>query len=460
MTADSTLGTVVDYAVSRQGAALSSAATADVVLRLVDTFACSLGGATSVPAVIARSIAQEASSPRGCSVLGSADKAAPEQAIFANTVATRYLDYNDHYPGSGHPSDMVPALLAAAELEGASGARLLLGLDAAYEVATAIGDRNGFRASGFDQGAHVAAGIASGIAVMLAMPATAIANALAIAITSTMPMRATRAGELSDWKGCATAAVARNAFLATRLAALGLSGPPAPFEGVEALDWHAPPRGPLRLGEPGAGGYGALRRTNCKLYPVEGNAQAILLAMSELREELDLDAVESIAIETYHRSWHEIGGGQGDSAPKWDPKTRETADHSLPYLVAVMLTDGRIDPASFEEARVLDPALRPLMRKITITPADDLTALHPGVLKSRIGVRLRSGRLIACETRPPPGEWSNPLTAGQVEDKYRAMAALTGNPATATPLREAIAALPNAPNVHALTAGLRAVALA
>lgn len=457
MAKDGTLTTAVDYALSRQGTALDARRSEVLALRLVDTFACALGGLASAPAALARAVAAEAQSPTGCTVLGLATKSAPEQAIFANTVAVRYLDYNDHYPGSGHPSDMVPALLAVAERSRTSGAGFLLGLDAAYEMAVAIGDRNSFRDSGFDQGAHIAAGIAVGISVMLRLPSAVIANAVAIAVTSTMPMRVTRAGELSDWKGCATAAACRNGYLATRLAMLGLSGPPAPFEGIEGLDWHAPPRGALQPGAPGADGLSALERTNCKLYPTEGNSQAILHAFAELRAVFDADDVARIEIETYQRAWHEIGGGQGDAIEKWDPRTRETADHSLPYLVAALLVDGTIDQKTFTVARVRDPQLRALMAAIRITHADDLTALHPVTLKSRIAVTLRDGRTIRRETAPPPGDWQNPMTEARTDAKYEAMGRLVAPPQAVAALREALRELPSAADIDSVVRPLAAI---
>ncbi len=456
MAKDSTLTAIVDSALGRRDRPLSGKAIVAHTSRLLDTFACALGGASSHPAAIARVLAAESTSSNGCSVLGLAACAAPETAIFANTVAVRYLDYNDHFPGCGHPSDMVPALLAAAELNAVDGARFLLGIDAAYETAIAICSRNRFRDSGHDQGAHVAAGVAVGIAVMLNLPAAAIANAVAIAVTSTMPMRVTRTGELSDWKGCATAAATRNGYLAARLSALGMSGPPAPFEGVEGLDWHAPPRAPLRFPAADVDGVGIVGRTNTKLYPTEGNSQAILKLFADVREGFPPAAIEHIAIETYHRAWHEIGGGQGDHAEKWDPQTRETADHSLPYLVAVMLADGRIDhTAAFSLQRVSDPNLRPLMDRISIEPAADLTALHPDVLKSRVVIAVRNGTTARYETTPPPGDWQNPMTAADVRSKYDSMAALISADTETEALCCAILELPGAANVHELTTAMR-----
>ena len=455
---DVSLAAIVDFALSRRDATLGTRRAAILCLRMLDTFACALGGLGSKPSAIARAIASRAAPPAGCTMLGSPDRVSPESAIFANTVAVRYLDFNDHYPGSGHPSDMVPALLAAAEQAPVDGMSFLLALDTAYETATAIGDRHVLRGRGFDQGVHIAAGVAAGIGVMTRMSAEAMANAVAIAMTSTMPMRVTRTGEMSDWKGCATAAAARNGYLAARLAQSGLTGPPAPFKGIDGLERHIPPRGPLRVGQPGAGGLHAVERTNCKLYPTEGNSQAVLYALEQLHGQVPPAGIARLRIETYHRAWHEIGGGQGDRADKWAPRTRETADHSLPYLAALMLADGRIDLDSFAPARLRNAELLELMQRTEVVESADLTERYPAEMVSRIALTLIDGRVLRAETRPPPGERSNPLTNAQVDEKYDKMAAAVRPRDAAERLRRALVGLSTAPDLRSVTDCLAAIA--
>jgi 2-methylcitrate dehydratase len=446
---DETLAALIDYVRSRVHGA---AEPEPIVRRLVDSFACAIGALASGPPGVARRLAARTLAPTGCSVLGLADRAAPEAAIFANTAAVRYLDYNDYYPGSGHPSDMIPALLAGAELCGADGRSLLLAIDVAYEVAIAIGERNRFRDGGFDQGAHIAAGIAAGLGILLRLPAPALANALAIAVTTTMPMRVTRTGELSDWKGVAIAAAARNGYLATQLATLGMSGPPRPFDGIDGLDRHAPPRGPIVIAPPGPS---ALERTGCKLFPVEANGQSTLYLLAQMRRTIDVEAIVGIDIETYHRSWHEIGGGQGDHDEKWDPQTRETADHSLPYLVAVMLVDGRVDEASFALPRLRDPALRPLLKRISIAEAPDLTVRYPAERRSRVAIRLADGRVLREETSLSPGDSENPFTDADVDGKYELMRRFAAPRDMVLGLRTALRAMPYAADMSEVTRHMR-----
>ena len=209
---------------------------------------------------------------------------------------------------------------------------------------------------------------------------------------------------------------------------------------------------------PKPGGLTALQRTNCKFYPVEGNAQAILFAVAGMAETLDPAEVAGLCIETYQRAWHEIGGGQGDHDEKWNPQTRETADHSLPFLIAAMLTDRRIDETTFEPTRVCDRALRPLMDKISIVPKTDLTALHPAILRSRVALTLRNDDVVLRETEPQPGDWQRPFTDADAEAKYDAMAKHAGPAEAVAALLAALKDLPNASDVRNLTARMRAVA--
>jgi 2-methylcitrate dehydratase len=112
----------------------------------------------------------------------------------------------------------------------------------------------------------------------------------------------------------------------------------------------------------------------------------------------------------------------GSEPAKWDPKTRETADHSLPYMLAVALTDGRVGPASFEPARYLDPALRPLMHRIRVLPHEPFTRRFPAELPSEVEVLTRSGERLVERAEFPKGHARHPLTDADVVAKFRDLA--------------------------------------
>src|SRR5262245_10285921 len=342
--------------------------------RLIDSIGCAIGGYPSDPASIARNMAAEHSGQPSARVLGSGTATSMEMAAFANAVMVRYLDCNDTYvsKGSGHPSDMISACLAVADARHASGRDTLLAITAAYEVFTALADVVALRGRGWDQGVFVVLGSAAGAAKLLGLTAEQTANALAIAVSSNIPTRQTRAGELSMWKGCATAAAARAGVFSALLAHKGMTGPTAPFEGRHGV-WEQV-TGPFELGRLGAHGVPfGITRTNLKFCPSEYHSQAPLWIALELRNKVRLEDIDSIDVQTYYTAYSEIGS----EPEKWNPQTRETADHSLPYLLALGLTEGRVNVDSFSDSRLRDPALRQLMQRIRIAENKDFTREFP-----------------------------------------------------------------------------------
>ena len=193
---DATTRTLASYVTQLRFDALPPATVHAAKRHLVDSIACLLGGWRSEPAVIARRMAAASSGTPSARVLGSGEPTSIEMATFANTVALRYLDYNDTYVsvGSGHPSDMIPACLAVADACNAQGSQALLAVVAAYEVFAALADQVPLRARGWDQGVFVVLGAAAGAGTLLGLSTEQMGDALAIAVSSSIPTRQTRAG--------------------------------------------------------------------------------------------------------------------------------------------------------------------------------------------------------------------------------------------------------------------------
>jgi 2-methylcitrate dehydratase len=219
------------------------------------------------------------------------------------------------------------------------------------------------------------------------------------------------------WKGCATAASAQAGVFAALLAREGMTGPTAAFEGRHGLCEQV--TGPFELGPLGGDGVPfGIERTNLKFFPSEYHSQAPLWIALELREKVRVEDIESIDVETYYTAYSEIGS----EPEKWEPKTRETADHSLPYLLALGLSDGRIDAESFSEARIGDPALRALMQRIRIAENPAYTREFPAKLMTRIEVTLRSGERVEGLASYPKGHAKNPMSDADVESKFAGLA--------------------------------------
>lgn len=412
---DRTTETLASYAASLSYSDLTPEAIHQTKCRVLDSLGCAMGGYLSEPGKIVRRLAGMYASTLPARVLGSGQLTSPDMAAFANTVMVRYLDCNDTYTqvGSGHPSDMIPAVLALADPRHTPGDAVILGIVAAYEMFGALADLIPIREKGWDQGAFVVIGSAVGAGKILGLTQEHMAHAISLAITPNIPTRQTRAGELAMWKGCATAAAARNGVFAALLAAEGMTGPYEPFEGRHGV-WEQV-TGPFQL-QPlgGAGKPFTVEASNLKFFPSEYHSQAPLWTALEIRKQIKPEDIEAINVHTYWLAYSEIGS----EPEKWDPQTRETADHSLAYLLAVALQDGSVTPATFTLERIRDPSLRPLMHKITIRENPEFTRQYPEALRSDIEVVTTSGERRVEQVSYPKGHRHNPMNDSEVVDKF------------------------------------------
>jgi 2-methylcitrate dehydratase len=223
-----------------------------------------------------------------------------------------------------------------------------------------------------------------------------------------------RRGNLSIWKGCAAANAARNGVFAAALAAEGMTGPDAPFEDglVAAIGPALPVSFPL---EPG--GF-SIVKADFKYFLSEYHAQGPAFLALELRPQISLDEIAAIEIFTYHFAWFEIGSG----AEKWNPTTRETADHSMPYVVAAVLIEGAYTDAIFAPERYRDPRTLDLMKKITVNEDREFNERYPNSLPCRMTITLKNGARKTAELANPIGHHDRPMSDAQVVDKFRGLA--------------------------------------
>ncbi len=412
---DLTTQTLARYVTGLSYGQLSASAIHETKKHLLDALACGIGGYTSAPAQIARTVAATLSGTPPARIFGSGKTTSMEMAAFTNTVMVRYLDFNDTYiaKGSGHPSDMTAALLAVAEAQRSSGKDTLLALVIAYEVYAAMADQIALRDLGWDQGVFAVLGAAAGVAKLLNLSMAQTGDALAIAVTANIPTRQTRSGELAMWKGVATAAAVRSGITAALLAQAGMSGPTAAFEGKDGV-WDKV-TGKFQLGVMGGANVPfGIERTNLKFFPSEYHSQAPLAIAFELRQQVAIADIAAISVQTYFTAWSEIGS----EPAKWHPQTRETADHSLPYLLSLGLVDGRVTRASFTLERMNDPVLQQLMSRIKIAENKDFTRQFPGRLMTEIEVVTHDGRRIVATAHYPKGHAQNPMSDADVEAKF------------------------------------------
>lgn len=413
---------IARYACGLSFAGLPEPVVACVRRRFVDSLACILGAYGARPVEAAIAVAALAPQPAS-TVFGTDLRTTPELAAFANGAMVRYLDYNDGYMGRepGHPSDSIPACLALAEAEGASGAELVTAIVVAYEIQMRLQDAASLNKRGWDHANYINVAMAAAASRLMRLDEARTEQAINIALGAHLALRQVRSGTLSDWKGCSAANAARNALFAASLARHGMTGPAPVFEGE--MGFFKQVTGAFELDVEAFGnrrnGDFAILRSLTKTFPTNGELHTAVWAAIDLRGRIaDPDAIAAIRIETSEFNRRVLA-----DAEKWRPTTRETADHSLPYNVARALLDGDITLDAYTAERIADPRAIALMDKTTVSEDPALTRLFPKHLANRITVTLLSGEQHTREMISGPGSVETPMTDADFERKLRRMAA-------------------------------------
>ncbi len=390
---------------------------------IIDTIGCALGGYASEPSKIARDMAGTVNSSQPCTIIGSGQTSSPDMATFANGVMIRYLDYNDGYTSqeSGHPSDSIAAVLAATEMAGLGGRRAITATVAAYEAFCRLGDAATLRYRGYD---HVTNGcIASvlGATRSLGLDEDITRQALNLGIAPNIALGQTRGGVLSHWKGCAYANASRNAVFATMLAQRGMTGPEPIFEGEHGF-FRAVTQEPYKL-EAFGGSDVPFKITECsiKRFPLGQYSQTVVQAALEAREKMptvDVNDIAEVQIRTLQKAI-DIMAGDGE---KWDPKSRETADHSMPYTVAVALTHGQVHQSHFDEQYFRNPQLLDLTGRVKVEGSEEAERQAPEAMLCELDVITRSGDKYTAVVPYHRGHYKNPMSDSEVEAKFRSLA--------------------------------------
>ncbi len=412
---------------------------------VLDSLACAIGAWNAEPCRLVRGIAQSVKVPKGATVWGTAHKTLPDLAAFANGTLVRYLDFNDTYLSMepAHPSDNLAAILCAGEMAGASGQRVIQAVALAYEVQCRLCDAAALRPRGWDHVTYGPFSSALGVAKVWKLSEKQTVQALSLAGVANVALRQTRVGNLSMWKACAFANAARNGVFAAMLARQGMTGPSPIFEGEKGFmklvsgSFDLPSFGgertltlPSPLGEGGQGKGGEttsfkILDTYIKHYPVEYHAQTAVEAALALRDEWlksegrgAFTGITEIEIGSYDVAIEIIGR----DPEKWRPSTRETADHSFPYCVAVALLDGTVTLRSFGEKRLADPMLRGLMQKVRVVEQPEFIGRYPQAMPTRVTIRSAAGKDYVRQVDYPLGHPRHPMSDREVEDKFRTLA--------------------------------------
>lgn len=389
-------------------------------MTILDTLGCALGGFASDPAKIMRGVVRRLGGMPEATILGTTERTSVLCATWANGTAIRYLDYNDTLMSRdpGHPSGNLAGVLALAEAQHVSGCELISALVNAYEIQLRLVDHCGepcLWTRGWDHPTNMVYGSAAAAARLLGLPREKIAHAMAIAGSQANFLSEIRRGVIGKIKGTAEAKASGDGVFAALLAADGLTGPIRIFEGdygylnivaggadIDALT------GPIKQHK--------IMRTYLKYYPVETMTQSPVQAALDLRSEHNIDPreIERVVVGLYDFAFKK---------PSWDasklkPTTRESADHSFNYCVAIALLDGEVTAAQFLDARIQAPDAQDLTARTELVPDPEIENIYPKFYPGIVTVYLKNGKSYRKRVDHFPGDPKRPMTNAQAEKKF------------------------------------------
>ena len=388
---------------------------------VMDTVGCALGGAESPPAKIARAAASEITSASPSTVLISGQKTSPDLAAFANGVMIRYLDFNDTYAGSPtcHPSDLLAPVLAVVDARNGSGRDVILGTVLGYEVLCGLIDAGAKeRGHSWDQSTYGVIAAAVLAAKLFGHTKEQMANAISLAISSHISLEQIRRGQISHWKGCALANASRNAVFCAMLAAKGMTGPEEAFEGKAGFLNSTGIHFEIRPFADSADTY-RIMKARLKAFPSGYFSQSAVEAILNLRSQIpDLDDIKEIRLQTFPAGYEVMGSGEAN----WQPETRESADHSLPFVMAVALMEGIVEIRHYDQMYYKRSDVRALMQKIKVRIGEEPVAAWPEVPLNIVDVEMKSGKVLSTKVAYHLGHFKRWMTDEERERKFRPLA--------------------------------------
>jgi 2-methylcitrate dehydratase len=430
------------YAARASFADLSSRSREQLPVHILDSIGCCIAALGSGPIEACRAQVTDFGGDGPCTLIGGG-KASPIFAGFWHTALVRYVDFMDNFLApteTCHTADNFGVALTMAEYIGGSGRDLMLGVALSYTVQSRFVDHANFMTRGFDHTAQLAFSLNAAAGRLLGMSEVQIANAIAMAAASDASFAVIRAKPLSQWKGLASAQSALGAMNALFLARRGVEGPLQVIEGTNGIDNLLHMQVQIDWDKEG---YEGVLQSTIKMYNAMIHTQSAVHCMVELVKQNKVEPGKVVSIQAdVTRITYDFAGGGLYGVDKV-VRTKEQADHNLPYLLAVALLDGDVMPAQFEPNRIARADVQQLLKKVSVRPDNEYTDQYPAKMPAKITVRLQDGTMIEHEVQDYPGLASDPFTWQDAVDKFDRLAAGRVEETLSGEIKDAVRSLDN-----------------
>ncbi len=389
----------------------------------LDSMGCALGGYQQHDVKIALEVLDEIAAAGRATVIGTGRRVDPVSASFANALMIRCMDYNDIYwkQDPSHPSDIFPAAIACGERARSDGKELIVGLVLGHEFEMRLCEAAfpGIRERGWHHATLTAfvSPIVAGRALHL--PWEQIQHAIGISASRHCTLGAVTAGKLTMMKNTVDPMATQSGVVAALLAEKGYSGPEHVIDGKEGLTHVFGPEWKLNLLTDGLGESWRITQCGMKAFPTEALTHTPISAVLDLVKNNDLypEQVEKVQIRSLARAADILS-----DPSKYDPHTKETADHSLPYVIAAALVERQVTPAQFTMKKIMDPRIREQLQKIEVVADPEIEKVFPALQRVIVQINTKDGRSYSKQLDFPKGDPRNSLTDQEVEEKFAALA--------------------------------------
>jgi 2-methylcitrate dehydratase len=422
-TTEKITATMARWAAGLQFSHLSDDAVRKAKRFLLDSLGCALGGYLQHDVKIALTVLDETAGRGPATVIGTGARLDPVSASLANALMVRVMDYNDIYwkQDPSHPSDIIPAAIACCERAGSDGRELIVGIALGHEFEQRLCEAAfpGIRERGWHHATLTAfvSPIVAGRALHLGWEQ--IQHAIGISASHHATLGAVTAGKLTMMKNTVDPMATQAGVLAALLAERGYTGPEHVIDGKEGLVRCLGPEWKLDILTDGLGESWRITQCGMKAFPTEALTHTPISAVLDLVHEHDLKPGQITKV--HIRSLARAADILADPS-KYDPRGKETADHSLPYVIAAAIVDRQVTPQQFTDAKIDDPAIRAQLRKVEVVADPEIEKVFPALQRVIVTIFTSDGRQLTRQLDYPKGDPRNPLSDREIEEKFDALA--------------------------------------